>query len=143
MCFDPYAPTPVSISLLGSKLFARADGLPEWQVDLQGDAARIGTWDAVFDVRRRFIDDHLASIYKNALKVFGTLWQKRPDVLPANAGVCDAFRHLGDLSRAKGWSDRAFLEVALYELLQTRCQAGGQEAERIAVEFASSVAAVA
>lgn len=143
VCFDPFAPTPVEVSLLGSKLFARSDGLPEWEVELQGDAARIQTWDAVFDVRRRLIEDHLDSIYKNAIKVFGTLWRKRPDVLPVNAGVCDAFRHLADLSRPKGWSDRAFLEVALYELLQTRCEAGGEEADRIAAQFAGAVSAIA
>jgi hypothetical protein len=143
VCFDPYASTPVRVSLQGSRLFARSDGLPEWDVELQGDAARIRTWDTVFDVRRRFIDDHLDSIYKDALKVFGTLWRKRPDVLPVDTGVCDAFRHLGDLSRAKGWSRLAFLETALYELLQTRCEAGGEEADRIAAEFANAVSAVA
>lgn len=142
LCFDPYAPTPVVVSLLGSRMFARKDGLPEWEVELQGEAERILTWDAVFEVKRRFVDDHLDSIYKNALRVFGTLWQKRPDVLPADAGVCDAFRHLGDLSRAKGWSDRAFLEVALYELLESRCEAGGAEADRIVAAFVGAVAAV-
>lgn len=142
VCFDPYNSTPVRISLLQSKLFARSDGLPEWNVQLEGDAARIRTWDAVFEVKRRFIDDHLDSLYKQALKVFGTLWQKWPDVLPAKARLCDAFRHLGDLSRAKGWSDRAFLETALYELLVTRCEAGGAEADRIAAEFSSATLAV-
>lgn len=143
LCFDPYVASPVALSLLRSRLFARDDGLPEWVVDLEGDADRISTWDAVFDVKRRFIDDHLDSIYKNVLKVFGTLWRKRPDVLAADVGVCDALRHLGDLSRAKGISDRAFLETAIYELLLTRCEVGGEESDRIVAEFTSASAAIA
>lgn len=143
LCFDPYVASPVVLSLLRSRLFARDDGLPEWEVDLEGDADRISTWDAVFDVKRRFIDDHLDSIYKNVLKVFGTLWRKRPDILSVNAGVCDALRHLSDLSRVKGFSDRAFLETAIYDLLLTRCEAGGDEADRIVAELLSASAAVA
>jgi hypothetical protein len=143
LCFDPYGESHVRVSLLGSRLFARDDGLPEWEVNLQGDAERIATWDAVFDVKRRFIDDHLDSIYKYVLKVFGTFWRKRPDVLPANATVCDALGHLGDLSRANGITDRAFLETAVYELLQIRCEAGGEEADRIVAEFSNAAFAVA
>ena len=135
LCFDPYAATPVRVSLMDSRLFARPDGLPEWRVDLEGDLARIRTWDDVFNVRQRFVVDHLDSMYKNAIKVFWALWRKRPGVFAGNIGVCDAFIHLADLSRVKGWSDRAFLEVALFELLHNRCAAGGSEAERIINEF--------
>lgn len=140
VCFDPFAAAPVRVSLMGSRLFAREDGLPEWQVDLEGDIARIRTWDDVFQIKRRLVEDHLDSIYKNAIKVFATLWRKRPGMLTAEAAVSDAFRHLGDLSQAKGWSDRAFLETALYRLLESRCALGGSEAERIAEEFSSSAA---
>ena len=143
LCFDPYVASPVQVSLIASRLFAKNNGLPDWEVDLQGDAGRIETWDAVFDVKRRFIDDHLDSIYKNALKVFGTLWRKRPDVLPGNVGVCDALRHLADLSRVKGVTDRAFLETAVYELLVARCEAGGEESDRIVAEFTNAAFAVA
>lgn len=135
VCFDPFAVTPVRVSLMTSRLFARENGLPEWHVELDGDAGRIETWNDVFDIKRRFIDDHLDSIYKNAIKVFGTLWRKRPEILAANVRLCDAFGSLADLSRAEGWSDRAFLKTALYELLEARCAAGGAEAERIAAEF--------
>lgn len=143
VCFDPYAASQVRVSLMASRLFARDDGLPEWQVDLEGDAARIGTWDDVFDVKKRFVTDHLDSIYKNAIKVFGALWRKRPEVLGAGAEICNAFTHLADLSRAKGWSDRAFLETALFELLHARCAAGGAEAERIVAEFTNAPLALA
>lgn len=138
VCFDPYEATPVRVNLMASQLFARDNGLPSWQIHLEGDADRIRTWNEVFDITRRFTDDHLDSIYKNAIKVFGALWRKRPQVLPMDATVAEALEHLADLSRAKGWSDRAFLETALYEMLQARCTAGGPEAERVIAELSSA-----
>ncbi len=113
-CFDPYSDHLVGVRLTDTILFAREDGLPEWRVALEGDEARLQTWDEVFDIRRRFIDDHLDSIYKNAIKVFATLTRRRPDIVTTATGLSGAFSHLADLSRAKEWSDRAFLEVALY-----------------------------
>jgi hypothetical protein len=73
----------------------------------------------------------------NSLKVFGTLWHKQRAALGEGADVCGSFLHLMKLSQAEGWSDRAFLKVALYDLLHTRCSAGGQEAERIVAEYAA------
>ena len=141
LCFDPYAAAPVQVSLLASHLFAREDGLPLWQVDLVGDAVRIETWDAVFDIKRRIAEDHLDSIYKNAIRVLGTFRHKQPQIF-AGLDLAGAFRHLGNLSRAKGWSDRAFLETALYELLEARSQAGDDEAARLEAEFADAPLAV-
>ena len=143
VCFDPYAATPVRVSLLGSRLFAREDGLPDWKVDFEGDVARIETWDEVFEIKKRLSDDHLDSIYKNSLKLFGMLWRKKPEILNVSSSVCDIFSHLADLSRAKGLSDRDFLYTALFELLQARCAAGGTEAERIVAEFADAALALA
>jgi hypothetical protein len=139
VCFDPYAVSVVSVSLMESTLFARDNGLPEWHIDLVGDAARVATWDDIFPVKERFIIDHLDSIYKNCIKVFGTLCRKRPEIFGAAAGICDAFARLAELSRAKGWSDRAFLEAALFELLHARCAAGGIEAERVVAAFTNAL----
>jgi hypothetical protein len=119
---------------MNSRLFDRDGGLPSWVVDFQGDLARIRTWDEVFDVRRRFIDDHLDPVYKTAIKVFGVLRAKRPDIL-AHGGVPGAFNHLADLSRAKGWTDRAFLETAVYDLLAARSAAESEEGARLRAVF--------
>lgn len=142
LCFDPYAATPVRITLMATKLFTGEDGLPEWNVTFEGDADRIATWNHVFDMRRRFIEDHLDSIYKNAIRVFGTLRRKQPAIFEG-LGITGAFRHLGELSRAKGWDDRAFLEAALYDLLEARSAAGGGDAARIQAAFSDAVFATA
>jgi hypothetical protein len=137
-CFNPYTAEPVRVSLLRSRLFARDGSLPEWEIDLYGDPERIETWNDVFDVEARFAD-HLDPIYKKSLKVFGALWHKNRAVLGEGANVCGAFRHLMILSRAEGWSGRAFLKTALYDLLYSRCSAGGHEAERIAAEYTTTL----
>lgn len=138
VCFDPYAATPVRVSLMRTRLFARDSGLPEWVVDLEGDVDRIATWDDVFAVKSRYATDHLDSIYKNTFRVFARLWRKRPSALGGGGTVCDALAHLGDLSRPKGWSDRAFLETAVYELVHARCTAGGPEADRLVAEYSDA-----
>lgn len=142
VCFDPYDTTPVTISLINSRLFARDGGLPDWVIDLGGDQARIQTWDEVFDIRRRFADDHLDSVYKNALKVFSMLKNKQPRIL-AEDGLPGAFRHLEDLSRAKGWTDRAFLETAVYSLLAARSDEDSAEGDRLRTVFAQAPNALA
>ena len=137
VCFDPYGTTPVTVSLINSRLFARQDGLPAWVVELGGDQARIQTWDEVFDIKRRIAEDHLDSVYKNALKVFGVLQNKQPQIL-AQGGLSGAFLHLGDLSRAKGWTDRAFLETAVYSLLAARSDADTPEGARLRAAIAAA-----
>lgn len=134
VCFDPFAAAPVGVSVMQSTLFGRADGLPNWSVDFHGDPARIATWNEVFDIRRRFIEDHLDSIYKNAIKVFAVLRMKQPAIL-AQGGLVGAFNHLADLSRAKGFSDRAFLETAVYELLADRSVGQDPEGDRLRATF--------
>lgn len=132
-CFDPYSPTPVGISLLRSTLFARSDGYPAWEVDFQGDAERIATWDDVFDIRARF-SDSLDALYRNSIKIVGTLWTSRRAMF-GGEDIRAAFLHMKELSHSEGWSDRAFLKVALYELLYSRYAAGGEEAARIEAEY--------
>lgn len=133
VCFDPYAATPARVSLAQTRLYARKGGLPEWEVDLVGDPDRTATWDAVFDIKRRFAVDHLDGIYRRTFVVFGEYSRRHPDVLVG--GVTSALQHLAALSRVKGVSDRAFLETAVYDLLIDRCRRGDAEAERIAAEY--------
>jgi hypothetical protein len=87
-------------------------------------------------------DDHLDSVYKNAFKVFGALKNKQPQIL-AQEGLSGAFLHLSDLSRAKGWTDRAFLETALYSLLAARSEEDTAEGERLRTAFAMAPNALA
>jgi hypothetical protein len=142
VCFDPFETTPVTVNLINSRLFARDDGLPAWVVELEGDQARIETWDDVFDIRRRIADDHLDSVYKNAIKVFGVLQNKQPQIL-AQGGLSGALLHLGDLSRAKGWTDRAFLETAVYSLLAARSEADTPEGEQLRAALGAAPNALA
>lgn len=132
-CFDPYDATPAKVSLLGTRLYARARGLPEWQVDLVGDPDRAATWDDVFDIRRRYATYYLDSIYEGTRKSFGLLSRKYP--LIVGGDVVGGFEKLADLSRVKGLDGRGFLETAVYELLIARCRAGGAEADRIIAEY--------
>lgn len=62
---------------------------------------------------------------------------KQPDFL-AQRGLSAAFAHLGDLSRAKGWTDRAFLETAVYELLAERSAAASAEGNRLRSVFGAA-----
>lgn len=68
VCFDPYAAAPAQISLLRTRLFARREDMPEWHVDLIGEPDGVAAWDDVFDIRRRYVDYHLDSIYDGTIK---------------------------------------------------------------------------
>jgi hypothetical protein len=136
VCFDPYAAAPAQISLVHTRLFARPDDMPDWHVELIGAPDGVAAWDDVFDIRRRYVDYHLDSVYNGTLKNFGVLCRKYPHIIAD--GVINGFVHLADLSRSNGLSDRAFLFTAVYDLLIERCRAGGDEADRIIAKYSDA-----
>lgn len=136
VCFDPYDAAPVRVSLMRTRLYALPGGLPEWHVDLVGDPDRIATWDDVFNIRRRYADSYLNSIYRGTFKSFGELSRTYPYIV--SGGVVDGLIHLAALSQVEGLNNRAFLKTAVYELLISRCQAGGAEADRIIAEYSDA-----
>ena len=137
LCFDPYDAAPVTVSLGRTRLFARLNDFPQWEVDLVGEPERVATWDAVFNVKNRYIDHHLDSIYDRTIKEFGAVAKRLPHMVAE--GVLGGFIHLKDISDANGITDRAFLLSAVYDLLIQRCREGGEEAERIAAKYRDAV----
>jgi hypothetical protein len=137
-CFDPYRPSVVSIDLRQTLLFDRRGNLPNWVVELHGDQERIQTWDCVFNVRSRFVNDHLDSVYKLCLKVF-----RRRIIQRQSAGrpldPLAVLVTLRELSSEKGWADRAFLERAVYEMLHARCVEGHVEFQRLLAATLQSI----
>lgn len=137
-CFDPYAEHAVTIDLLGSKLFSRG-AFPEWVVNIRGDEERVMTWDHIFETRRRWTYDHLDSVYKSCIRIFREVRSDPRSILPAGATVSETLGRLAQLNKVEGWSDRAFLKAAVFDLLQERCSQGGAEAARLTTEISHEV----
>lgn len=129
-CFDPYGSTYASVSLLGSKPFARSQGrLPEWHVNL-GPSPQASTWDAVWQIKERYRRDVLDAEYSEWLSHFAQ-WCKRKGLRPLNSlAVTEALNEYILTVIQEGFADRAFLKKALFEMIRSYAQSG-EEAERL------------
>lgn len=84
-CFDPYAAaTPRTVVHLRNSDLSGGKGSPRWEVTIDGDAARIASWDAVFRIRDRW-NDHLDVKYKACLRHIGTRFARSTP--PTDAGI--------------------------------------------------------
>ena len=117
-CFDPYGQVVSAVSLSQSRPFEGADGrLPDWVVEL-GQAPEAVTWDAVWDIKRRYSRDVLDAEYTNWLEHFAQ-WcratHRQPGDRPA---LLEALNDFLDTVIPQGFADRAFLKRASFEMLR-------------------------
>lgn len=84
-CFDPFGEATATVSLLNSRplegAVVKAFKLPDWQIDLEGDADAVATWDAVYDIKMRYQLNILDKELRNWLDHFAN-WVARDAVPP-------------------------------------------------------------
>lgn len=125
-CFDPFGEAVATVSLLNSRPLeggtVKAFKLPNWQIDLEGDAEAIATWDAVYDIRTRYRLNILDKELRNWLDHFAN-WVAR-DAAPPTTGnelVALIDRYLESVIQ-EGFAD--FLKRQVFLMLSHRCQVG-------------------
>jgi hypothetical protein len=129
-CFDPYGSMCASVSLLGSKPFARSHGrLPEWNVDL-GSSPEASTWDAVWHIKERYGRDVLDAEYSNWLSLFAQWCKRRNLRLMTSSDISDTLDEYVKTVIQEGFADRAFLKKAMFEMIRDYVQSG-EEADRL------------
>lgn len=135
-CSDPYTGPIFSVSLDGSNLF-EADGtlclVPAWDISLHGGAHDFAaTWDAVFQIRRRY-DDILNEEYHGWIDHFGR-WcaDIRSGVeLSDVASVVAAIIQYSETILQEGMADTNFLRRATFAMLRCKLEAD-PDADRVA-----------
>jgi hypothetical protein len=129
-CFDPYGAANASVSLIGSKLFARSNGrLPEWNVDL-GSSPEASTWDAVWQIKERYKRDVLDAEYSDWLGHFAQWCKLKKLKLMTSSDVGDALDDYLKTVIQERFSDRAFLKKAMFEMIRD-CSRSGEDANRV------------
>lgn len=151
-CCDPYVGPSFSISLDGSNLF-QDDGIirlvPEWEIAFLGDDQECAaTWEAVFHIRRRYVD-LLNEEYHGWIDHFGR-WcaDERSGIELTNvASVVAAISQYYDTILQEGLSDTNFLKRATFQMLRSQLETD-PDAHRIAqwlvflvAEFVPAIAA--
>jgi hypothetical protein len=131
-CFDPFGQATAAVSLLNSRPLegatVKAFKLPDWQIDLEGNADAIATWDAVYDIRIRYRLNILDNELRNWLDHFAN-WAARDAAPPTTREALVALieRYL-DAVIQEGFAD--FLKRQVFIMLAHRCQVG-PSAERV------------
>lgn len=135
-CCDPYIGPVFSVSLDGSNMFDDDETimvLPAWEIALiGGDDDCAGTWEAVFQIRRRYID-LLNDEHHGWIHHFGR-WcaddrsgVELTDVASVMAAICQYY----DTILQEGLADTNFLKRATFQMLRCKLETS-PHAERIA-----------
>ncbi len=112
----------VKISLQKSVPFVRPQGiyiLPDWQIEFEPDSNDVSTWISVFHIEERYKRDNLDPEFPIWLSEFQAYCRSRkfhPNTEQHVLAVLDAYlTYLTDL----GVKDRAFLKLAVFEMLKS------------------------
>jgi len=125
-CFDPFGAATASVSLLNSRPLegaaVKAFKLPDWQIDLIGDAEAVATWDEVYDIRTRYRLNILDKELRNWLDHFAN-WVARDAAPPTTEAelILLINRYLNAVIQ-EGFAD--FLKREVFTMLAHRCQIG-------------------
>ena len=121
--FDPYNHPGLSVSLEGSEPFEGKDGqIPRWQIDFIPTTEESSTWEEIFHVRERYIRDVLDPSFKSWLRAFRT-WCRSAPIAPASGPeLVEAIERYAITLEDQGISDRAFIKVAVFRMLQKQCR---------------------
>lgn len=122
--FDPYGVSPgLSIDLGSSDLFGNA-GRPRWVMKLGPSSAELETWDALFDIERRWVESILDQEYNDWLKVFAGNCRRRHGDSITDSILVDELRLACETIRDEGYANLAFLKLEVFRVLLGRCAAG-------------------
>ncbi|MBK1877971.1 hypothetical protein [Pelagicoccus mobilis] len=76
--FDPYQSEPISISLIESEPFEDAESqTPDWRISFEPQSPKCETWDRLFNICERWIENDLQPHYMKWLKEFALWCRKR------------------------------------------------------------------
>jgi hypothetical protein len=117
-CYDPYGQIVSAVSLAQSRPFEGPDGrLPVWVIEL-GQSMEAETWNDVWDIKRRYSRDVLDGEYCNWLDHFAQ-WCRATERHPTNRNeIIEALTAFVGTVIPEGFSDRAFLKRAVFEMLR-------------------------
>jgi hypothetical protein len=125
-CFDPFGKATATVSLFNSRPLegatVKAFKLPDWQIDLEGDADAVATWDTVYDIKTRYRLNILDKELRNWLDHFAN-WVARDAVPPTTREELIELisRYLNAVIQ-EGFAD--FLKRQVFAMLAHRCQVG-------------------
>ncbi|MER9458781.1 hypothetical protein NKI80_02600 [Mesorhizobium sp. M0387] len=123
-CFDPFGGATATVSLLNSRPLegatVKAFRLPHWQIDLEGNADAVATWDAVYDIKTRYQLNILDKELRNWLDHFAN-WVARDAAPPTTRDEVVALinRYLNVVIQ-EGFAD--FLKREVFGMLAHRCR---------------------
>lgn len=122
--FDPYSETPhLEISLNNSLLFAGEDNLlPLWSIDFSPNTPEIETWDEVFHIRVRYIEEVLNPLFLNWIKDFGEwYWIETSDAHPDNNELTKYIAKYIVVLRSMNLTGQDFLREPVFRMIQKAC----------------------
>lgn len=131
-CFDPYGENLAKVTLMASQPFGNTESgfpLPDWQVDLLGDADSVATWDQVFQIRRRY-KGKLEAHYRDWMEHFANWCAREAIVTTTQQEVISALeRYLNSVLQCSH-EDGAHLKRAMFDMLRQKC-AGSDVSDRL------------
>ena len=128
--FDPYNHNVmIHLSLDNSEPFAGEKGLmreplPKWKVEFTPMSEEIETWDDVYCISDRYINDFLDAEFKSWLDMFSRSYQKSEETQDSDQDLINAIRIHAENFEIAGFGEEAFLKAAVFRMLHLHCSSG-------------------
>ncbi len=140
---DPYCHTAIVVSLINSDPFGGDHPMtPRWIIDFEPCTPAVATWDEVFKVRDRYQRSHLDRDYRSWLEQFSSYVIQSGLSADTDDDLIAALRNHEAIVGIAGWSDRAFLKVAVFRMLRYRCENGDQRLLKVIKDLVTPSAAL-
>lgn len=127
---DPYNWAAVRVSLDKSAPLEGKRGVfpvPAWEIEFEPLSNEVSTWETVFCIKKRYIQDHLDADFDSWLRTFQT-WARREGVLAdTDDAIVRALQRYENIVSFEPLHDRGFLKAAVFRMLRLRCEEPVQE----------------
>jgi hypothetical protein len=123
--FDPYGEVTITISLARSRPFGGTkEQLPAWEIDFIENSEEAATWNEVFRIKERYINDILDPEFLSWLRTFGHYSKSMNLEFDTDQRLLEALRRFVSYQRALELQERAFLRAEVFTMLLSECEQG-------------------
>lgn len=127
---NPYGGQCFEVSLAGTVMTQAPDKIEfTWNIVFEPAMEEAETWNAIFDLRRRYRRDVLHCYWETWLQLFGDFAEAKG--VKDDATLREALHLYCRIQRKGGLDDRAFLKAAYYEMVLDEWDNGNQAIRRI------------
>jgi hypothetical protein len=138
--FFPYSHNAINVILKIQDPFGdNWSDCPNWVINFEPHSLEIDTWDTVFKIRQRYVQDRLNPHFKNWLSSFANFCKTTSRLPTDTSSLSESLRNYRDICNFEGFKDGMFLKTSFFSMFLHYCDTGEKDAIRVILGAVHSV----